>query len=65
MIAAMNPCPCGYSGDTQNPVGVQLLLLPITKNGCLAPFSTALMPAEVSSVDNEKLSGDRLGETSQ
>jgi hypothetical protein len=43
LIAAMNPCPCGFYGDSQKPCTcAPLLSLPNTKSASPVPFSTAL-----------------------
>ncbi len=42
LIAAMNPCPCGYYGDSQNHALARLHLLQNIKNGSRVPYWIAL-----------------------
>src|SRR6266545_3108699 len=64
LIAAMNPCPCGYYGDTQKPCTCAL----VTKyqKRISGPLLDRIdIHFEVPRVDYEKLSADRVGESSE
>jgi magnesium chelatase family protein len=66
LVAAMNPCPCGYHGDSQR----QCTCSPGTVAKYQKRISGPLLDRvdihiDVPRVDYEKLSDDRLGETSQ
>ncbi len=65
LIAAMNPCPCGNFGS-QKACGCALAVVPDTKNASPVPLPDRIdIHIEVPSADYEKLSSDRLGETSE
>ena len=57
-------CPCGWLNDPQKPVRVRLLSLPNIKSGSRVRCWIIDMHIEVPRVDYDKLSGDRMGETS-
>ena len=66
LIAAMNPCPCGYYGDSQKPC----TCAPVTVTKYQKRISGPLLDRidihiEVPRVDYEKLSTDRVGESSE
>ncbi|MBN2554728.1 MAG: YifB family Mg chelatase-like AAA ATPase [Anaerolineales bacterium] len=65
LVAAMNPCPCGYFGDSQR----ECTCSPATVTRYQKRISGPLLDRidihiEVPRVDFEKLTGDRQGETS-
>ena len=65
LIAAMNPCPCGYYGDTLKPCTCAAALVTKYQKRISGPLLDRIdIHIEVPRVDYEKLSGDRLGETS-
>src|SRR5215216_3165000 len=65
LIAAMNPCPCGYYGDSQKPCTCAHALVTKYQKRISGPLLDRIdIHIEVPRVDYEKLSGDRLGETS-
>src|SRR5512146_1602751 len=66
LIAAMNPCPCGYYGDSQKPC----TCAPSTVTKYQKRISGRLLDRidihiEVPRVDYDKLSGERLSESSE
>jgi magnesium chelatase family protein len=66
LIAVMNPCPCGYYGDSQKPY----ICVPVVVTKYQKRISGPLLDRidihiEVPRVDYEKLSGDRVGESSE
>ncbi len=66
LIAAMNPCPCGYYGDTQKPCSCASALVTKYQKRISGPLLDRIyIHIEVSRVDYEKLSGDRMGEPSE
>ncbi len=65
LIAAMNPCPCGYWGDTQKPCTCAPVVVTKYQKRISGPLLDRIdIHIEVPRVDYEKLSGDRMGETS-
>jgi magnesium chelatase family protein len=66
LIAAMNPCPCGYYGDSQKPCTCAHALVTKYQKRISGPLLDRIdIHIEVPRVDYEKLSGDRVGETSE
>ena len=66
LIAAMNPCPCGYYGDSQKACTCAHALVTKYQKRISGPMLDRIdIHIEVPRVDYEKLSGDRLGETSE
>src|SRR5512138_1013452 len=65
LIAAMNPCPCGYYGDAQKACTCAQALVTKYQKRISGPLLDRIdIHIEVPRVDYEKLSGDRVGETS-
>jgi magnesium chelatase family protein len=66
LIAAMNPCPCGYWGDIQKACTCAPAVVTKYQKRISGPLLDRIdIHIEVPRVDYEKLSGDRLGETSE
>jgi magnesium chelatase family protein len=66
LIAAMNPCPCGYYGDTQKPCTCAHAVVTKYQKRISGPLLDRIdIHIEVPRVDYEKLSGDRVGESSE
>ena len=66
LIAAMNPCPCGYYGDSQKPCTCASAMVTKYQKRISGPLLDRIdIHIEVPRVDYEKLSGDRMGETSE
>src|ERR1044071_2125615 len=66
LIAAMNPCPCGFYGDTQKPCTCAHALVTKYQKRISGPLLDRIdIHIEVPRVDYEKLSGDRVGELSE
>jgi magnesium chelatase family protein len=66
LIAAMNPCPCGYYGDSLKPCTCAPAVVTKYQKRISGPMLDRIdIHIEVPRVDYEKLSGDRLGETSE
>ncbi len=66
LIAAMNPCPCGYYGDSQKPCTCAPAVVTKYQKRISGPILDRIdIHIEVPRVDYEKLSGDRLGESSE
>ena len=66
LIAAMNPCPCGYYGDSQKPCTCAQALVTKYQKRISGPLLDRIdIHIEVPRVDYEKLSGDRVGEPSE
>ena len=66
LVAAMNPCPCGYYGDTQKPCTCAHAVVTKYQKRISGPLLDRIdIHIEVPRVDYEKLSGDRMGETSE
>jgi magnesium chelatase family protein len=65
LIAAMNPCPCGYYGDSQKPCTCAPAMVTKYQKRISGPLLDRIdIHIEVPRVDYEKLSGNRMGETS-
>jgi magnesium chelatase family protein len=66
LIAAMNPCPCGYYGDSQKPCTCAPAMVTKYQKRISGPLLDRIdIHIEVPRVDYEKLSGNRVGETSE
>jgi predicted ATPase with chaperone activity len=74
LIAAMNPCPCGYYGDAQKPCTCNHSVVtkyqkrisgPMLDRIDIHTYPAFLSGIEVPRVDYEKLSSDRLAEALQ
>jgi magnesium chelatase family protein len=66
LIAAMNPCPCGFYGDSQKPCTCAQGAVTKYQKRISGPMLDRIdIHIEVPRVDYEKLSGDRIGETSE
>ncbi len=66
LIAAMNPCPCGYYGDSQKPCACAPAVVTKYQRRISGPMLDRIdIHIEVPRVDYEKLSGNQLGETSE
>jgi magnesium chelatase family protein len=66
LIAAMNPCPCGYYGDAQKPCTCSHSTVTKYQKRISGPMLDRIdIHIEVPRVDYEKLSSDRLGESSE
>jgi len=66
LIAAMNPCPCGYYGDPVRPCTCSSLTVTKYQKRISGPLLDRIdIYIEVPRVDYEKLSDKRLGETSE
>jgi len=65
LIAAMNPCPCGFYGDSLKPCTCAPAMVTKYQKRISGPLLDRIdIHIEVPRVDYEKLSGDRVGETS-
>ena len=66
LIAAMNPCPCGFYGDTQKQCTCAYAVVTKYQKRISGPLLDRIdIHIEVPRVDYEKLSGDRVGEPSE
>ncbi|HXF85711.1 MAG TPA: YifB family Mg chelatase-like AAA ATPase [Anaerolineales bacterium] len=66
LVAAMNPCPCGYYGDPVKPCTCAPALVTKYQKRISGPLLDRIdIHIEVPRVDYEKLSGDRTGESSE
>ncbi len=66
LIAAMNPCPCGYYGDPVKACTCSLTMVTKYQKRISGPLLDRIdIHIEVPRVDYEKLSDDRLGEPSE
>ena len=66
LIAAMNPCQCGYYGDPLKPCTCVPAAVTKYQKRISGPLLDRIdIHIEVPRVDYEKLSGDRVGETSE
>ena len=66
LLAAMNPCPCGYYGDSQKPCTCAPAMVTKYQKRISGPLLDRIdIHIEVPRVNYEKLSGNRLGETSE
>lgn len=62
----MNPCPCGYYGDVMKPCSCTLALVTKYQKRIADPLLDRIdIHIKVQRVDYEKLSGDRVGESSK
>ena len=62
----MYPCPCGYYGDSQKPCTCAHALVTKYQKRISGPLLDRIdIHIEVPRVDYEKLSGDRMGESSE
>ncbi len=65
LVAAMNPCPCGWHGDTQKPCTCAPATVTKYQKRISGPMLDRIdIHIEVPRVDYDKLSSDRLGEPS-
>ncbi len=65
LVAAMNPCPCGYFGDSQKPCTCSPSTVTKYQKRISGPMLDRIdIHIEVPRVDYAKLSSDRLGEAS-
>ncbi|HID86262.1 MAG TPA: ATP-binding protein [Anaerolineae bacterium] len=65
LIAAMNPCPCGYFGDPVRECTCSLAMVSRYQKRISGPLLDRIdIHIEVPRVDYEKLTDDRLGEPS-
>ena len=65
LVAAMNPCPCGYYGDPLKPCTCAPAMVTKYQKRISGPMLDRIdIHIEVPRVDYEKLSSDRLGESS-
>ena len=66
LIAAMNPCPCGYYGDQEKACTCSSMTITKYQKRISGPLLDRIdIHIEVPRVDYEKLSSDRLGESSE
>jgi len=66
LIAAMNPCTCGFYGDPVKPCTCAPAMVTKYQRRISGPLLDRIdIHIEVPRVDYEKLSGDRLGESSE
>lgn len=66
LIAAMNPCPCGYANDAVKPCTCAPAVVTKYQKRISGPLLDRIdIHIEVPRVDYEKLSGDRVGESSK
>jgi len=66
MVAAMNPCPCGYAGDMTRDCTCSLSTIQRYQKRISGPLLDRIdIHLEVPRVDVEKLGDDRLGEPSE
>ena len=66
LIAAMNPCPCGFYGDSQKACTCAPAVVTKYQKRISGPLLDRIdIHIEVPRVDYEKLSCDRVGETSE
>ena len=62
----MNPCPCGYYGDSLKPCTCAHAMVTKYQKRISGPLLDRIdIHIEVPRVDYEKLSGDRVGESSE
>jgi len=66
LVAAMNPCPCGFHGDPVKACTCAPAVVTKYQKRISGPLLDRIdIHIEVPRVDYEKLSGDRLGESSE
>jgi len=65
LVAAMNPCPCGYYGDALKPCTCSAMIVTKYQKRISGPMLDRIdIHIDVPRVDYEKLSETRMGETS-
>src|SRR5512146_3202288 len=65
MFNFVHPCPCGYYGDSQKPCTCAAPVVTKCQKRIFGPLLDPIdIHINVPRVDYEKLSGDRMGETS-
>lgn len=65
LLAAMNPCPCGYFGDSTHECTCTMTMISRYQKRISGPLIDRIdIHIDVPAVDYDKLSGDRLGEPS-
>jgi magnesium chelatase family protein len=65
LVAAMNPCPCGYFGDPVKPCTCSSMVVTKYQKRISGPLLDRIdIHIEVPRVEYEKLSSERLGESS-
>jgi magnesium chelatase family protein len=66
LIAAMNPCPCGYHGDSLKPCTCAPAIVTKYQKRISGPLLDRIdIHIEVPRVDYEKLSGNKVSESSE
>lgn len=66
MVNCVHPCPCGFYGDTQKPCTCASAVVTKYQKRISGPLLDRIdIHTEVPRVDYEKLSGDRMGESSE
>ncbi len=66
MVAAMNPCPCGYYGDPVKPCTCSQSMITTYQKRISGPLLDRIdIHVQVPRVDYEKLSDERFGESSE
>ncbi len=66
LIAAMNPCPCGYYGDSLKPCTCAPVVVTKYQKRISGPLLDRIdIHIEVPRVDYEKLSGNKISESSE
>ena len=66
LIAAMNPCPCGYYGDSLKPCTCAPVVVTKYQKRISGPLLDRIdIHIEVPRVDYEKLSGNKVSESSE
>ncbi len=66
MVYCVHSCPCGFYGDSQEPCTCAAPIVTKYQKRISGPLMDRIViHIEVPRVDYEKLSGDRLGETSE
>ena len=66
LIAAMNPCPCGYYGDSEKECTCSMTMVSRYQKRISGPLLDRIdIHVEVPRVDYEKLTDERLGEPSR
>ena len=66
MFNCVHPCPCGFYGDSQKPCTCAPVVVTKYQKRISGPLLDRIdIHIEVPRVDYEKLSGDRVGETSE
>jgi magnesium chelatase family protein len=65
LVGAMNPCPCGYYGDSQKPCSCAMGMISKYQKRISGPLLDRIdIHVQVNRVEYDKLSDDRLGESS-